>query len=135
VAKVKEDLMSGDLIQIALQLDAGSDADALETEDQASRLRQQLLELDVQSVDRLVAGGAPPGTRGDPLTLLGCLVVTLMKSPEAVKAVTGAVQSWMAQHQTHTIELQVDGDVLKVTGPSTVEQQQLIALFVERHSH
>ena len=126
--------MSSDLIQIVLQLDAGSDADAQEVDGLTRRFRQQLLELDVQSVDRREAGEAPPGTRGDPILLLGGLVVTLVRSPETLKGVVRAIQAWMANYQTHTVELQLDGDVLKVSGPSTAEQQQLIALFVERHS-
>jgi hypothetical protein len=126
--------MSADLMHVALRLEGGRDADALEIDQLTSGLRQQLLETDVLSVDRVQAGDAPPGSRGDPVMLLGGLLITALKSPEAIKAVIGTIQSWLASHQTHTIELQLDGDTLKVTGPSTAEQQQLVELFVERHS-
>jgi hypothetical protein len=124
--------MSDDLQQLALQIDAGADADDEEVDELASQLRRQLLELDIDSVDRIPAGEAPPGTRGGPLLLLGGLLVT--HSPEMLKMVVGVVQSWVAGHQGRTVELQLAGDKLTLTGVSSEQQQQLIALFVQRHS-
>jgi hypothetical protein len=127
--------MSSDLIQLTVQLEAASDADALEIDQLTSSLRYQLLELDVQSVDPVEAGDAPPGTRGGPLVMFGALLISMARSPEALKALIGTLQSWLASHQAHTVELQMGGDVLKVTGVSSAEQGALVALFIERHSH
>jgi hypothetical protein len=124
--------MSHDLQQLALQIDAGADADDEEVDELTMQLRRQLLDLDVESVDRIPAGEAPPGTRGGPLLLLGGLLVT--HSPEVLKTVVGVVQSWVAGHQGRTVELQLAGDTLKLTGVSSDQQQQLIALFVQHHS-
>jgi hypothetical protein len=66
--------------------------------------------------------------------VLGGLLVTLTKSPEVLKLIVGVVQSWLAGHQGRSVELQIAGDTLKVTGVSSDQQRQLIALFVERHS-
>jgi hypothetical protein len=126
--------MADDLLQLRLQLDGGSDVDEDETEDLTARLRRQLLELDVQSVDRVRAGEVPPGTRALEVMVLGGLLVTLSKSPELLKMVTGIVQSWVTGRPGRSVELQINGDSLKVSGISSDQQQQLIALFVGRHA-
>ena len=56
--------MPDELLQVALQLEAGNDADAEEIEEVTEQLRRHLLELDVASVDRVRVGEAPPGSRG-----------------------------------------------------------------------
>src|SRR5437588_10102363 len=126
--------MPDDRLQLGIQLDAGADADEHEMDELTARLRRQLLELDVESVDRVRAGEAPPGTRGLDVMVLGGLLVTLSKSPELLKMVTGVVQSWVAGRQGRSVELQVAGETLKVTGVSSEEQQRLINLFVGRHA-
>ena len=126
--------MPDDRLQLGIQLDAGADADEQELDEVTAQLRRQLLELEVESVDRVRAGEAPAGTRGVDPMVLGGLLVTLGKSPELLKMVTSVVQSWMAGRQGRSVELQIAGDTLKLTGVSSAEQRQLIALFVERHA-
>jgi hypothetical protein len=126
--------MMEDLLHLGLQLDAGADADEQEIEESTARLRRQLLELDVESVDLVRAGEAPPGTRAADIMILGGLLVTLSKSPELLKMATGVVQSWVAGRPGRSVELQINGDSLKVTGISSDQQRELIAMFVERHS-
>jgi hypothetical protein len=125
--------MPDDVLQVGLQLDAGPDTDEREIDTLTARLRQELLELDVESVDPVRAGEAPPDTRGIDLMVLGGLLVTLSKSPELLKMVIASVQSWVAGRQGRSIEVQIEGDTLKVSGVSSDQQRQLIALFVERH--
>jgi len=127
--------MPDDLLQVGLQIDAGADADEQEIEDLTAQLRGQLLELDVESVNRVRAGDAPPSTRAVDVMVLGGLFVTLSKSPELLKMITGVVQSWVTGRPGRSVELQINGDSLKVTGVSSDQQRQLIALFVEHHSH
>ena len=127
--------MADDLLQLRLQLDGGDDVDQDEIEDLTARLRRQLLELDVQSVGRVRAGEVPPGARALDVMVLGGLLVTLSKSPELLKMVTGVVQSWVTGRPGRSVELQINGDSLKVTGISSDQQRELIAMFVERHSH
>src|ERR1700686_4435895 len=108
--------MPSDLVQVSLQLEAGADADEQEIDALTARLRRQLLELDVESVDRVRAGEAPPGTRAVDVMVLGGLFMTLTKSPELLKMVTGVVQSWVTGRPGRSVELQINGDSLKVTG-------------------
>jgi hypothetical protein len=45
------------------------------------------------------------------------------------------VHSWTARHHGCSIELQIGGDSLKVSGISSAQQQQLIDTWVTAHSH
>jgi hypothetical protein len=126
--------MDSDSLQVVMRLDAGPDADAEELEELTQRLRRMLLESDVESVERMSGGEAPGGTRGGPVLLVGSLLVTLAKSPELLKLVTRFAQSVVAGSPARSVELQVDGDRLVLNNASPTEQQQLIALFVQRHT-
>jgi hypothetical protein len=126
--------LDGDPLSLTLQIEAGPDADAQELDELTRRLRQQLLELDVRTVEP-VRKPSPPGTRAVDAVALGSLVVTLARSPDLLKGVVGVIQNWLASSRARTIELQIAGDSLKVGGLSADEQRQLIDLFVERHSH
>jgi hypothetical protein len=125
--------MDGELLSLTLRVEGGADADAQELDDLARRLREQLLELDVRSVEPLPSGEAPPGTRAVDAVALGGLLVTLAKSPELLKTLLGAVQGWLGGQGARSVELQIAGDTLKVSGLSSDEQRRLIDLFVERH--
>src|SRR5687768_741900 len=126
--------MDDDLISLTLRVEGGADSDALELDDVTARLRQQLLELDVQSVGPVQGGAPPPGTRSAEIAMVGGLLVTLVKSPELLKTVVGVVQGWLAGQPARTVEVQIGGDTLKVGGLSPAEQRRLIDLFVERHA-
>ena len=54
--------MSDDQLELTIQVDAGPDADQAELDEATHRLRDRLLELDVNSVEQRGSGAAPPGT-------------------------------------------------------------------------
>jgi hypothetical protein len=59
-------------------------------------LLRRLLDLDVESVNRIEAGEAPSGARAIDLMVVGGLLVT--HSPEILKTVVAVVQSFVAGH-------------------------------------
>jgi len=126
--------MESDSLQVVMQIDAGEDADLEELEELTQRLRRLLLESDVESVNRVSAGDAPSGARAGPLLLVGSLLVTLAKSPDLLKMVTRVAQSIVGANPARSVELQIDGDRLVLNNVSTEQQQELIALFVQRHT-
>jgi hypothetical protein len=125
---------ANDRLAIVVRLKAEAEADAEAVDSLTNQLRRQLLELDVDSVVPVTAGEAPPGTRAADVVLLGSLLVTLAKSPELFKALGGVLQSWLGARPARSVELQIDGDTLKVSGVSSDEQQRLIQVFVNRHA-
>ena len=109
------------------------DADAQELDAAAGRLRQELLQLDVASVDRRYAGAPPPGARAVEVAMLGALLVKLAATPGLLRGVVGAVQSWAARSGA-TIKLKIGTDTIEVTGASSDQRQQLIDNWIQRHS-
>ena len=87
---------------LSLRLDAGPDADDEELQKLGQRLRNELLELDVDSVDFERHGSAPGGAKGDPITL-GALAISL--GPVALTAMLNMVQSWLKRHQEATVSM------------------------------
>jgi hypothetical protein len=70
----------------------------------------------------------------DDPAILGGLLITVVKSTGALKMLTSTLQASVAGRAGRSVELQIDGDTLKVTGISSDQQQHLIALFAQRHS-
>lgn len=124
--------MSESVTQISLHVDAGADADPEEIDDLTAELRERLLELDVETVEPRRGGEAPAGTRAGDVLTIGGLIVTLVTSPELLKGTIGTVQSWLSARSGKTVELEINGQKIKLTGITSEEQRRLIDLFVER---
>jgi hypothetical protein len=127
--------MDDDLLSLTLRIDGGADTDAQELDELTRRLRQLLLEVDVRTAEPIPAAPPPPGTRAADAMALGSLLVTLAQSSELLKGVVGVIQNWLAGNRARSVELQIAGDTLKVSGLSSAEQRRLIDLFVEKHGH
>ncbi len=99
-------------------------------------LRRELLQLDVEDVRALPAGPPPPGSRALDIAAVGGLVIGLAKSGPVLRSVVSAVQSWLHRGSggVRTVRLELDGDVLVLSGASPDEQARVVDLFIERHS-
>jgi hypothetical protein len=107
--------------------------DAEERSQLTSRLREELLELDVEGVQPTKAGLPPSGTKVAEVTELGTLVVTLVSSGTLLAAIVTTVSSFLSRHRYRTATLKVDDDVLELTGLSSRAQQHVIQEWIERH--
>jgi hypothetical protein len=121
-------------MQLMLEVDPGSQTDAQELDDLTSQLRRVLLDLDVESVDRVRQGTVPPGARAVDVLALGTLIVTLAKSTRVLSTLVNTVQSWLSGAGQRSVKLEIDGDILEVTGLTSSDQRRLIASWLERHS-
>lgn len=108
-------------------------ADPEEYAAMTARLRQELLDLDVGEADPAQGGQAPPGTRAVELAALGALIITVAKS-ELLGAVVKAITAWLVGRQQRSVKLEVDGDVLELTGVPTREQRRLTEVWLHRHA-
>jgi hypothetical protein len=115
-----------------IQVIAAPDADAGEVAESTLQLRRELLDLDVDAVEVPRAGEPPPGARAVELAALGALVVTVARS-QLLGSVVAAVRSWVAVSPKRSIKLQLGGDVLELTGVSSVEQRRLTDEWLRRH--
>jgi hypothetical protein len=116
---------------LTVEIDAGQDADAGEGVRLTSQLRRQLLELDLEAVESPVTD-APPGTRASDGTIVGVLLVTL--TPAVLRATVQVIQAWLTNAQVRTARIELDGDVLELTGVSTEDQHTLVTSFLDRHA-
>jgi hypothetical protein len=94
------------------------------------RLRAQLLDLDVDSVDPVADASTAEGAKGLE-ALIGWLAVRLGK--EGARTVIASVVNW-ATRTGHNIEVSYNGDVLKVSGVTSAQQERVINDFLARHA-
>jgi hypothetical protein len=119
---------------VSAELDAGPGYDAGELAELTRRLRDELLELDVEAVEPARGDAAPAGAKGVELLAIGGLVVRFMTKATILRSVVDATVGWLGRQQARSVKLTLDGDTLELTGVSTDEQRQLIELWVARHA-
>jgi hypothetical protein len=118
--------------ELELSLDPGSD-DPEELERLARSLRAELLELDVDAVEP-VSEAAPDGSRAVDALVVGALVVRLVRTSAALAAVVRTVRGWLGPHGDRRVRLELDGDVLELSGASDAERERLVSAWIERHA-
>src|SRR5918995_239752 len=126
--------MAADSTFVELHLEVGEDADAREIDQLTTKLRRELIRLDVDSVERPTEGEAPPGTRGADVVALGTLVVGLAKQSDTIKSIINSVRDWLSRQREpeRSVKLQIGSDTLEVTGISSTDQERLIAAWIDR---
>jgi hypothetical protein len=119
-------------IQLELHLPEGADAEDLDAA--TVRLRDDLLELDVDRVDRIADVEAPPGARSGEIAALGELLLLLARNAEVLTSVVASLQAWLGRDAGRSVKLVLDGDSLEVTGVSSREQERLISAWIASHA-
>jgi hypothetical protein len=117
-------------LEVQLKIDAHADAEELDQ--LTTSLRRQLLELDVEAVERPRAEEPPPGARAVEAAALGELLVTL--APAVVGAVVETIRSWLSRSRGRSAKLKFGDEEIEITGASSDQQEQLIAAFLARHA-
>jgi hypothetical protein len=113
---------------VVLHIDA-PEADSEEQAKLTERLQQELADLDVETVERVRAGTAPAGAKGDPITL-AALAVTL--APVALKSVTDLLQSWLSRHERASVTLESGGAKITLTGTPSKDEVRIAEAWVAR---
>lgn len=126
--------MAERIARLDLAIEAGPGIDAEELAALAVQLRTQLLELDIESAEPATLGQAPPGTRAGEVLLAGALTVMLAQSSGLLTAVVETVKSWASLSRERSVKLELDGDVLEVTGITRTDQRELIQTWIDHHA-
>jgi hypothetical protein len=115
---------------LAVNVDeVGADSERLE--ELSLALRAELLELNVDDVQRLRVGQAPAGTRALDVAAVGALLVSLSSSAGAVSRVVNLVRGWLKRGSPgRTVELPIGDKTLKLSEASTEQQERLIQQFL-----
>lgn len=114
----------------SLSIEIGEDpgTDDLDLDALTRQLRRELLELDVDAVDR-ARGPAQPGARGGG-DLTGVLIVTLSNST-AVVAMIGVLKAWLTRKQGRRIKVTIGDKSLELDQPSSADQERLISSWID----
>jgi hypothetical protein len=125
--------MSEHWTTLGIQVAVGPDGDTEEVVQATLQLHRELLELDVDTVEVPSTGEAPPGSRAVDLESLGALAVNIAES-QLLTAVMATIRSWLTASSRRSIKLELDGDVLELTGVSSSEQRRLTDEWLDRHT-
>ena len=76
----------------------------------------------------------PPGTRAVDVAALSSLAIAVLGSG-GLTALVATLRGWLARDRgtTRTVRLEIDGDVIVLSGASSAEEQRLLDLFLRRH--
>ncbi len=118
---------------LALRLTFPDDSTPEEQEETALRLRHELLETEVLSVEAAAGVVPPQGAKGLPVGL-DTLLITLAGSGSILSTVIGTISNWLMERKKCSVTLKLDGDEITVTNPSADDQRKLIEAWVTRHT-
>lgn len=117
-----------------MTLEPAADVEPADAERLGRQLRDELRELDVESVQAGSAGEAPPGSKGVDAAMVTEWVVTLGASGGAFALVIGTVRDWLSRRRgAHKVTVTIDGDTLELEAASPQERAELVSAFVRRH--
>jgi hypothetical protein len=118
---------------LRLTLIAGYELPVEELDELVRDLRDELLALDVLTVEQAAAELPPNSKAGEATT--GTLLVGLVSSGALLGAIASLVQSWLTRTGQRGVKLELDGDALEVTGISSRQQQELIGMWIAQHTN
>ncbi len=119
-----------------MRLDVVDDArEEEELADDAASLHRELLALDGIEVSRASTSEPADGTRSPELLAIGAFLVSLKPTLEQLASVVHAVRGWLQRRGSHrTIRLELDGDVLEMTGATSDVQAKLADQWIRAHT-
>jgi hypothetical protein len=125
-------MTGGDSWLLPVDIGAGEDSDAEELEMLAVRLRAELLELDVDGVQRAPAEPGPPGAKGPAGDSVSTLLITFSNSATAV-ALIGLFRSWIKRNRGRSITIHLGRDKIEASNVSAEELSKLIETWMKTH--
>ena len=117
--------------RMRLELTGRQDSDQEELDELTHRLRERLLELDVDDVEPIRSGDVPDGAKPVDALAVGALAVTL--APLALRSVLDLVRTWIENRPVRTVSISLGEDSLELEAVSSADQRQLIDAFLAAH--
>ena len=94
-------------------------------------LRQELMQLEVESVSAVPVGPAPPGSKGLDMAAAAALLVQVKGSAQAVSLLVHAVRTWLQRGQGGTsVKLTIGDRTLELSHATTEQQERLVEEFL-----
>jgi hypothetical protein len=102
-------------------------ADDAELDDLTRQLREELEQAGARLED-LPGGAVPARARGLELAAVGGFLVKL--GPGAAKALIGTIGDWVRRSSARAVEVEIDGQRLRLDRASRAEQEQIVAAWL-----
>jgi hypothetical protein len=93
-------------VNLTLHIDAGRDALPEDLDVLTRRLREELGDLDLDSVSLVKEGAAPSGTKSADAVTLGALAITLL--PSVLPKLIECIQAWSLRGQNRTVKIKAN---------------------------
>jgi hypothetical protein len=94
-------------------------------------LRQELMQLDVESVSTVPVGPAPPGSKGLDMAAAAALLVQVRGSARALSLLVQAVRTWLQRGQAGpSVKLTIGDRTLELSHATTEQQERLVEEFL-----
>ncbi len=117
--------------EVVVSIDPGADTGDDARAESALRLREDLVNLDLESV-RFAPGARPsPGAKSGETVAWGTLLVAVASSG-ALTALVNTVNGWIARQRGGTVSVKIGEDELVLTGASSEDQRRVIDDWLER---
>ncbi|MFD9485230.1 hypothetical protein ACFWBX_14800 [Streptomyces sp. NPDC059991] len=117
---------------MTVTLEGASDSDRVELDQLTVKLRADLLELDVESVELARTEETPTGAKVGDAVALGLLTVTL--SPIALRGVFRLLETWMVSRPIRRVRVVLGDDSIELEQASVEEQERLVGAFIVAHA-
>ncbi len=115
-------------IRVKIEGEIREDPELLDT--YSRRLREEILELDVDSFEYESQADAPKGSKGIG-TAVGDMLLSLGPLDYALSGVMGAVQSFATRNDQCSITLEIGGNMISIDGTSSEEQKKLVDAWIK----
>lgn len=112
--------------RLLLQVDAGADADAEELDQLTRQLRDEMQELDVESVELVKGEVVPEGAKVIEVVTLGSLAVSVL--PSIIPKLIEFLQNWLMRGENRRIKIKTqvgDRSVELEYSPAAMSQTEL----------
>ena len=116
--------------QLMLQVHLAGDADSAEVAEATQRLRTVLMQTDIKRADPVRGASAPSGAKAGEVITLGALAISL--APTALTTVLDLLRDWVRRDRRREVEVNLDGDVLRLGQASDEQVDRLIEAFIVR---
>jgi hypothetical protein len=95
-------------------------------------LRQELVQLDVESVSTVPAGPAPQGSKGLDMAAAAALLVQVQGSISALSVLVSAVRAWLQRGQDRgaSVKLTIGEQTLELSHATSEQQERLVQEFL-----
>ena len=116
---------------LVMQVVPMADSDAEELAELAGQLHAELLGVDDASAGPLPAEAVPEGAKG--LGDVAGWLVAQFGTLDGLRALVAAVRGF-ASRTGRTVEVSIGGDLIKVSGATSQQQEKIIDAWLARHA-